>query len=315
MTETTRRYRTMLAAALTAVPLLALLGVRLLWRDELPGEVASHWSGAEPDRITSTAIYFTLALAVCAVCTVLAAVAAARSRATDAAMLLAGTAIVSWALAFSWIVSAKVTIDAGNPHDARLGAWLVLPLLGIVSGLLAFRLAHESRSTAAAGFDDAPVLSTPLGAGERAGWGDTVTNRWPGLAAVALVVAAIVTALSGVAWLAPILLAIAVVGGALTSVTVFIDRSGVSFSSWGVRWKRIPLASITRASLVTIQAGDWGGWGYRGKPGHSALVVRSGDGIELDLAGGKRFSFTVESPRSGAALLNSLIQADAGKSA
>ncbi|TQC44755.1 hypothetical protein EEB14_35375, partial [Rhodococcus sp. WS4] len=136
---TTSRTRLVAAAAATAVPLLALVIARLAWTAVLPPVVASHWSGTEPDGFSDTGTYFWIAFTVCAAATVIAGVVAARVR-TDAALWLPATVLAGWTVATAWIVSVAATIDAGSPEAARLGWWIVIPLLGIVWAIATFAL-------------------------------------------------------------------------------------------------------------------------------------------------------------------------------
>ncbi|GAA3029785.1 hypothetical protein GCM10020000_03060 [Streptomyces olivoverticillatus] len=51
---------------------------------------------------------------------------------------------------------------------------------------------------------------------------------------------------------------------------------------------------------------DFGGWGYRARPGASGIVLRSGDAISARLTTGSEFVVTVDDAATAAALLNTL---------
>jgi hypothetical protein len=301
---TTSRTRLAAAAGATALPLLALVIARLAWNGELPPVVASHWSGTRPDRFSDTATYFWIALTVCAAATVIAGVVAIRGR-TDAGLWLPATVLVGWTVATTWIVGVAATIDAGSPEAATLGWWIGIPLLGIPWAVATYAvLPRRSQSTP---HDLAPTLPVPLGPGERAAWTGYVHGRWAGVLALAMALATVASALMGALWLAVLFLVLAVLGGAFTSVTVQVDRAGLSLSSWNIRWRRIPLDSVDEARVTEIVPLEWGGWGYRFTPRGTAVVIRAGEGIVVTRRDGRPFAVTVDDAAQGAALLNSLV--------
>ncbi|BAH55115.1 hypothetical protein [Rhodococcus opacus] len=295
--------RTRLLAATSAVPLLALVIARLAWGGARPPVVASHWSGTEPDGFSDTDAYFWIAFAVCAIAAGIAGVVAARIR-TDAALWLPATVFTGWTVASTWIVSVAATAAAGSPEAATLGWWIAIPLLGILWAVAVFALLPRPSHAAETG--PAPTLPVPLAPGERASWTGHVRGRWAGVLALAMAVAAVVSALVGALWLAVLFLVLVVAGGAFASVTVQVDRTGLSLSSWNVRWRHIPLGSVDEAQVTEIRPGEWGGWGYRFSPRGTAVVIRGGEGIVVSRAGGRPFAVTVDGAAQGAALLNSL---------
>ena len=296
--------RTRLLAATSAVPLLALVIARLAWSGELPPTVASHWSGTEPDRFSDTTTYFWIAAAVCAAATAIACVVAARAR-TDAALWLPATVLIGWTVATAWIVSVAATIEAGSPEAATLGWWIVVPLLGIVWAIATFALLPRTPHSPENGA--APTLPVPLAPGERAAWTGYARGRWAGVLALAMAVAAVVSALVGALWLAVLFLVLTIAGGGFASVTVQIDRTGLTLSSWNVRWRKIPLDSIAEARVADIRPAEWGGWGYRFTPRGTTVVIRAGEGIVVTRSGGRPFAVTVDGAAQGAALLNTLV--------
>lgn len=85
---------------------------------------------------------------------------------------------------------------------------------------------------------------------------------------------------------------------AFTHVHVTIDREAVHVRCGhiGVPRRRIPLDQVAGAWLVPlISPRGWGGWGYRWRPEMgTAVVVRRGPGLVIDLGGGHRFTVTVD---------------------
>lgn len=95
----------------------------------------------------------------------------------------------------------------------------------------------------------------------------------------------------------------------ISSVRVTASEHGVriAFGPFGVPSKHLPLERIVDAEAAEIDPLRWGGWGYRwAGPGRSAVVVRRGAGLVLDLRDGGRFAVTVDEPAPAAGLINDL---------
>ncbi|GGO96138.1 hypothetical protein [Wenjunlia tyrosinilytica] len=103
---------------------------------------------------------------------------------------------------------------------------------------------------------------------------------------------------------------------AFVHVRVRIDREGleVRCGHIGLPRRRIAWAEVDSVSIAKVTPRQWGGWGYRWRPDRgTAVVVRRGPGVVLELGGGHRFTVTVDdaegavraiqarlTPRSGA---------------
>ncbi|MEW1860391.1 hypothetical protein OG896_03835 [Streptomyces sp. NBC_00669] len=85
---------------------------------------------------------------------------------------------------------------------------------------------------------------------------------------------------------------------AFTHVHVRVDRDAVQVRCGhiGVPRRRIPMGEVSGARLApVISPRAWGGWGYRWRPEKgTAVVVRRGPGIVIDLGGGRWFTVTVD---------------------
>jgi membrane protein YdbS with pleckstrin-like domain len=85
---------------------------------------------------------------------------------------------------------------------------------------------------------------------------------------------------------------------AFVHVALKVDKESleVRCGHMGVPRRRIPLAHVTGAEfdpLVTPR--HWGGWGYRWRPEKgTAVVVRRGEGVVLQLWDGHTFTITVD---------------------
>ncbi len=85
---------------------------------------------------------------------------------------------------------------------------------------------------------------------------------------------------------------------AFTHVHVTVDDTCVQVRCGhiGLPRRRIPLDQVDSAHIVPmITPRTWGGWGYRWRPEMgTAVVVRRGPGLSLDLGDGRRFTVTVD---------------------
>ncbi|MFJ3930151.1 MULTISPECIES: hypothetical protein [unclassified Streptomyces] len=308
-----RRWRGigLVLAAHGSAAVLALV-VFAVVRDRLPDPMATHFSGAGPDGFTALARWPWVVLGVLlGVGALIGAVLWAGSRrgglprATVAAV--AGVpGLLGWALAAVPLANTDLADASGAEFDPLMLP--VMALAGVLSGTVVGRLLGpdpEGRPEAAAA--EAPL---ELAAGERAVWSRAAGARsavW--LAAALLVASAALSALSQ--WLpAAVLLSVAVVAAASTLVRVVVDDRGLSLVWFGLPWfrKRIPLEQIeTAGSRDVAPFAEFGGWGYRVRPGSRGLVLSAGQALSLRLRTGKEFVVTVEDSRSAAALLNALI--------
>jgi hypothetical protein len=147
-----------------------------------------------------------------------------------------------------------------------------------------------------------------LAPGERAMWAHRTFMVWP------LVVAGVLAAAVLVVWFtadvvpALVLAAAALTAGVLAWVQVTVDSRGlrIGLGPWAWTVKSIPIVSVASASAQSIDAADWGGWGYRVMPGRSAVVLRSGPAIVLELTDGRRFAVTVDDPQAPVPLLDAI---------
>jgi hypothetical protein len=88
--------------------------------------------------------------------------------------------------------------------------------------------------------------------------------------------------------------------GTLAFVHVHVHVDGealeVRCGHAGVPRRRILLAEVRAAEFVhRVTPRQWGGWGYRWRPGKgTAVVVRRGEGLVLRLGDGRTFTVTVD---------------------
>jgi hypothetical protein len=156
-----------------------------------------------------------------------------------------------------------------------------------------------------------------LGAHVRAVWVSSATNPYlgiPGLVALGLAVvlaAGAAVGAAGLSWRAP--LVATVIGLALTAcsaVRVRVNERGlaIGFGPFGWPVRRIGLDRIDRAWAEPRRAMDVGGWGWRGLPGGSTVMIRGGDCLVVHFRTGGEFGVSVDDAARGAALLTALVQ-------
>jgi hypothetical protein len=84
---------------------------------------------------------------------------------------------------------------------------------------------------------------------------------------------------------------------AFVHVRVIVDSEGleVRCGHIGLPRRRIAWSEVHSVSLARVNPRHWGGWGYRWRPERgTAVVVRKGPAVVLELGGGHRFTVTVD---------------------
>lgn len=317
MTGTTAPHSTVrIIAAIIAmfVPLAAVLSSFLLWRDQLPPELASHWSGTGPaDGVMTVPQFLTLALVTTGAAAIASVILGAwpgiRAATRRYGFLIAG--FVAGAGAQSWLVSAFLTMRAGDPYEVAQGAWSFVGFAALGYGLIPFFIAPKPQLRS---HDVDERID--LGPGENGAWSRTVTAwlfLWTAVALFAAEIAIYATAsASGEIANAMIgLVVIAVIIVVLASLSryrVTADWRGlrVVSSLFRIPLKRIRLENISAVDAAELFPKEWGGWGYRITPGRSAMILRKGPGLIVTLTNAKQFAVTVDGPEVPAALLATL---------
>ena len=149
------------------------------------------------------------------------------------------------------------------------------------------------------------VPSAGLEAGEPGTWFGTAAVHWPVLLAVA--------GLGAIpflpAWYRWIPAVAALLVGVLTAVRVTVDDRGLvaGFGWFGWPRRTVRLEEISRAEVVDVRPIAYGGWGYRIRPGVTALIVRGGTAIRVVRADKRDLVVTVDDAERGAGVLNDLL--------
>lgn len=307
------------AVASAGVPAVVALGTFAAWRHELPERMATHWSGSPggaPDGFSSTSVSAAVIAGICLLAFALAAVAAVFGRAREAderpaRAVVAALASAGGVTAGSWVAVATANLAVDDPAQAHLGArllWVLALLWGVVP-LILLRPLPAPAQQAGPPPTPTPTPTLPRTSGQPVAWTQVLSSPlMNGVLAVllgVLVVLSVVT--SPWLWVGAVPLAVAL--AAFAQVRVVVDARGLRLVSGLLRLpiKRIPLARIAAAGTEQIDPMRWGGWGYRVLPGRSALVLRTGPGLVLDLADGRRFAVTLDDPDTPARLLAGML--------
>lgn len=308
--------RRTLVGVLGLVPLAVVAGTGARWWDRLPARLPTHWGlSGPPDGFSGRGSTLAVVVSLAAVGGLLVVIAAwtpwYRRSTGSARFAVAAGGFVGGLVAGIWLSTAGVTLAAGSATDAVLGWWILLDVAGGGWAAIALLLRGPAvRRRGGAPPLDGDVPFRPVGPGERVGWSRVIGPTWLTWVTAALLVVEVgITVVFPAAAPGAVIALVVTVLCARFEVTV--DHRGLRVTTGLVRLpiKRIPLDRVERAEAQDVQAGDWGGWGYRVMPGRSALVLRSGPALVVTTADGRRFAATVDDPAVPAGLLNGLVAA------
>ncbi|MGV4928696.1 DUF1648 domain-containing protein [Streptomyces sp. BHT-5-2] len=309
------RRRGWLAAAPFIVVTLALGALYACVAGRLPDRLATGFGlDGRPDGYSSPQTFLVMCLAVLLGLGAGIGLLVRRGVPAGRGRILVGT---GWFTAVVLGVPSAVILlgNAGNAGDAgpgavRLPAWVMAVTLGAgaVAGVLAGLLAGPDVPAPRPAAGTADRLDLP--AGVRAGWSRTVSSLPMALLGGLLVGVGILQAALG----SPLGGAVMGAGGVTVvgccSARVTVDRRGLTVQPTLLPFarRRIPLDRTAEATSRSIAAlSEYGGWGYRIRPGGSGLLLRSGEGVVLRLTNGREFVVTIDDAATAAALLNTYL--------
>ncbi len=287
-----------------ALVVLAMVPIVIGWGN-LPDPFASHWGlDGRPDANLPMWTLPLLPVVLIVVGGLIATLFRVRGRpsAEGAGLLLfMGTTGVLATASTVMLNSGAEDWQAASPmHWSHIAAVLVVPaLVGVLGYLVARGWYPMERSETFV-----TTNAIPVSPGEAVTWVGTSQVRYP------FVIAAVGTLgmvlLPGVWRLATIpVVAAALI---LSHVKVTVDNEGLKASLGGIFRRRFPLSEIYAVKAVELIPNEWGGWGYRTAPGRTAMVVRGGEAIDIQLTNGHRFAVNVDDAATGAGLLKGLLQ-------
>lgn len=309
-----RLSSTILALVLpTAVAATSAL-IAWSWRDDLPDPIATHWGSDGPDRFsTLTSALITTPLISVAISAVLWATAfwwgwsASTRRMANAFSL--GISILLYGVLLGSLDAQRGLADAAKVGG--IGPVIgIAAIAGIAFGVLVGILTPGDAHRPAATPPPPSAARLPLATNERAVWLRDATGG-PGLLIGLLAVSVSIPAVAifGSFWMLVIPAALLTLLLAMFRWKIRVDANGLTVrSALGFPRTHLALDEIVEANTTTVHClRDYGGWGWRtGRAGQVGIVVRSGEALEVQRTGGRKFVITVDDSATAAALLNSL---------
>lgn len=284
----------------------------LLLADRLPSSLATHWSGGgRPDGSTDATVF----VGVIGVLWL-----AAWASLVPGARRAERQSLVPWVLGLGGFLVGVVTLTVVANVDAATWqaaddlplAWAFVGPAGMALLLAAAGIGLER------GFP--PAVTTPavtasstthLQPDERFFWSGGARAAWWFPVALGLVgvLCGAAAFFSGAPTVVLLVLAVALPLLALWSsrTRLTVSPAGVR-AQLGARYPRrmVPVASIAGAEAIDVVPLHWGGWGWRMTPKATALIVRGGEGVRLQLTTGRDLVVTVDDAATAASLINDL---------
>lgn len=279
--------------------------------DSLPDPIATHWGiDGHPDGYMSLVglLLFTAGL-ILGVGGLTGFLMARRTPSPDGAVVrtpagesfgLAGF-IAALGLALTLVT---VGLNWGRASWQEAGAlewWMLIGtlIIAVAGGVLGYRIGRRWAPPLPIRADG--NMSVPMSSASS--WRGTA--RSPGqLFGAAIGVAVLLLVPGFLRWIGLLLV---ILGVLMSRLTVMVDRSGLRVRMGGfLPVRRYQLVTIGEARAEYVDPARWGGWGYRMIPDGSAVVIRAGEGIVLELRNGRRFAVTVDDAAEGAGVVNGL---------
>lgn len=287
--------------------LMALIGVLPLmigW-SSLPDPIAIHWGfGGMPDNAWPKAAAIFLPVGMVALGLFTTSLFRLEGRPTAEAVGMVG---LMGGIGFS-LTSSLVYLNWDVPtwHDAGAFGWwhlvgiLIGGGLGVWAGyVLGLRWYPRPLTPMTV---EGPEIA--VADGETVSWIGGCTVVWPLLLLSGVSVLFLV--MDG--WWKLMGLVFLLLGLLFSRVYVVINNDGLQVRlGGGVPAKRIPLDRVKTVEAIDLEPAQWAGWGYRVVPGGSAVVLRRGDAIQVNMTNDRKFAVTVDDAATGTALLRGLV--------
>ncbi|MET7337788.1 hypothetical protein [Nonomuraea sp. NPDC005650] len=299
----------------------AQIALPLALRERLPDPLATRWNLAgQAYRSMSLTAYIVVTVLVWGVLWLVALAASERATALRQSRTvwwggLSGLGVLALGVNVTTVLA---NLDAPGWTAARLPAWQVFAVIAAGTGV-ALLMGYLRRGDPDPQGPEGPVPPRlRLRAGQRTVWVGHAANRWLALLPIVALAAVLVlgplyfTGLVTGAWATsalPGLLVVLAAGTLTSSVSVQIGdgRVVVQFGPLGWPARRIPLSRIESAWSETRHPANVGGWGIRGLPGGSTIMLRGGECLVLRYRSGGQLAISIDDAERGASLINALI--------
>jgi len=286
------------------VPAIVVFGAFLplvaFW-SRYPDPLAVHWGFSGPPNGEMALLVYAALLAAGLILNWGALIAGGRHTMPSAPL----TAVTYFIMGLLAAVNAQIVIANLDAVSWEAADEMSAPLLIVV--LVVGALAGAVGWLAAGGSHGVPV-DVPLVAvlAPTKVWSGSASNGWVALGAVLPV---LVVLFIDPIWTV-LMVAIAIVMVAFSSVRVEADEQGVTVNIGPFGWPRshIPIEEITGAAAFDIKPMAYGGWGYRVRSGVRAFVIRSGPAIRIERSHGPDTLVTVDDAPVGAATIGALVR-------
>jgi hypothetical protein len=312
----TATWSALVAAALVAVP--------LSYRDRLPDPLATHWGPAgDPDAASSFDRFVLISVLTWAVMAGAGLVLVVRGRSLGRRVVRrrAGAgfgAAGAFAIGLQ-AIAVQANLDRAAWQDAGEVRWQIAAVLAaaIVAGAAGAWAASRGPGERPAGAVHDPGPGLRLEPGETAVWVSSVSASWAvvlaivGLGAALTLVAGAFVGLPGRVWASAVPLAVVGIAGfAMSSIRVKVSPAGLAVAFGPLRWptRKVSLRKIEKAWTEVRVPSEVGGWGIRGLPGGTTIMMRGGECLVVSYVAGGEFAVSVDDAAHGAALLNALVQ-------
>ena len=289
----------MTVVVLPALVLFAAFLPLVVFYSRYPDPIAVHWGFSGPPNgempLAAYGVLFAAGMLLA-----WGALAAGARRSMPSAPLTAVTYFIMGLLA---AVNAQIVVANLDAESWETAASMsaVLVVIVVVAGVAAAAVGWFLGGGSSGVDVDEPLAPV---APSTAPWSGSAFNGW-----VALIGALPVL---GVIFFEPVwvilFVVIAIVGVAFSSVTVDVDKAGVTVRIGPFGWPKqhVAIDEITGATAVAVKPMSYGGWGYRIRTGVRAIVVRSGPAIRLERPDGPDLLVTVDDAPAGAAAISTL---------
>jgi hypothetical protein len=286
---------------------VALVFPAVLLSSRVPNPMAIHWNASgEPNGQGPWWVVTLIFLVLwCSAWFVLLSMRPTHRRETAASVYGIGALLVGVQMS-----SLLANLDRASWHDARhtpnLIVTLALTFLALAIGAaIGWVVSGPDAPPDHAGARDArPLPSAGLRPGERAVWAGAAHNRWMYLVSAAVVTLAVVFGRGGALFVAAVAVAVALL--VCVHVDVVIGPAGITTAVGVIGWprRRIGFDEVNAARVAHVVPLEYGGWGWRRRINRTAVVIRRGDALDLELRTGKRFVVTVDGAEQAAGVVN-----------